>query len=103
MTAVKGEGLASAAQLLLGGAGSAVGKHSCLLMLHVPATDTYVCVVFIPSVAKSCAGLSSLREYHTLWDVNMSSSSCMCPVCASRLRLGPVPSRTGYQQQDLTS
>ena len=35
MTAVKGEGLASAAQLLLGGAGNAVGKYSCSLMLYM--------------------------------------------------------------------
>lgn len=33
MIAVKGEGLASAAQLLLGGAGNAVGKFSSLLLL----------------------------------------------------------------------
>lgn len=35
LNAVKGEGLASAAQLLLGGAGNAVGEYLCLLMLYM--------------------------------------------------------------------
>lgn len=67
MTAVKGEGLASAAQLLLGGAGGAVGKHSCLLMLHMPAIDTCVilgaCLVFVPFCCKVLCGVFHLHEH----------------------------------------
>lgn len=57
MCAVKGEGLASAAQLLLGGAGSAVGTYLCFVV------PVYMGLMkFAESVAKSCEGLLFLHN-----------------------------------------